>query len=176
VRSLTVVARNYPAFLRDLEPVWIVRLVAAPDPAPDWPSRRFELVDALDDADWAPTDRRVPADMWLRQTLRWLERGNTAEAIRLSRRLFGPYAAVSVRVDRRFDAVLAADPARWNVAAAAEALIAKDRELVAAEPNGLERRNELTDALLIAGRFQEALRLADESLALALPTDGSAPG
>ncbi|NEX94052.1 tetratricopeptide repeat protein [Caulobacter sp. 17J65-9] len=122
---------------------------------------------ALDRADYGGRDPMVwDDDLWLPYAgLTVID--EPAAAARALRRLDSPYAVTRARLDRRFEAVVGADPAWFAARATAErwkaALLAYPRT----SPLWANAQNDLAVALLILGETDQSLAVLDTALDLA---------
>jgi tetratricopeptide (TPR) repeat protein len=148
-------------------------------------SDNFAVLPNADEADLQlgqvllPLDQTDPraqfAPIWLRAAAVAVERGDKDLAAKFARRINQPQVMAELRADRRFDALVAADPAAFDVRAVGEAELARGRALAAAAPDHLGPRYQVAAALYRLGRYDEALSELDA----ALPNDpawGEDPG
>jgi beta-barrel assembly-enhancing protease len=121
------------------------------------------LLKALYSAHWKLKWNAEPSAAWLRLTLLLLETGDLAGASQVASRVTAPQALIVMRADRRFDALVAARPDQFDVAAAASRQI----ESLAAQDNlkSLELQGNLIEALLSSQRYSAALGIADSAVA-----------
>jgi hypothetical protein len=171
-RDLTVLARNYAERLADVDDDAIVWVLHQTPKSPEAKNRRFELVDALAAANWAPHQPDWVDYAWRDHAAALLERGQQARAQALASRITSGVILASMRVDRRFDPLVRADPARYEVGPAFERALASARARSTLEPRNLADVNEVAGLLLQLNRPGEALALADDALARALPASG----
>jgi tetratricopeptide (TPR) repeat protein len=78
-----------------------------------------------------------------------------------------------LRIDRRFDPVVAANPAHFDLASAVALETADIRRKAAASPGKLEGAVALALQLQSAGNPSEALTVLDEAIACSHPTEST---
>lgn len=160
-RHMLRLVHGWPHLLDNLHPGSVLSIVRGlKDDSPT----RLELIQALFDSGWDNKGIGL-GDVWYELALLRVARGEPEAAQAAFARITSPTALIKLRADRRFDALV--DPAApaFDVEAAAERRIEHLRELAGTRRDNLEVRVELGGALLMLGRHEEALRLADEALA-----------
>jgi tetratricopeptide (TPR) repeat protein len=126
--------------------------------------RRFFA--ALDRGRWTPTYVfETPQWLWLRYVNLLLADGDLAGARRIAARLTRPEILQRMRLDKRYDALLAADPGHFDVRYAALATLASDQALLAANPNDGGGIDIVARDLRILGRAADVLPMVDAALA-----------
>ena len=105
-------------------------------------------------AGWNATDL-----IWLDEAVLAADAGDTGRASALVTRLTLPYALLHARLDTRFAPQVAADPARFDLAAAAERQLAHDRAEMSAHPDHLAAVRTVAGDLIGQARFDAALAL-----------------
>lgn len=124
-----------------------------------------EFLEALHAIKWKPIDGFGHADgLWLALMRIRLERGDVDGAKALAADLHDPVTFLEMRADRRFDAIVQADPARYDVMKGFEAELAERRTEAAAAPDKLEGINAVANLLRRLGRAGEALDAIDAAL------------
>jgi hypothetical protein len=127
---------------------------------------RFELLAALHDAGWKPTDPFRNADaLWLDLAARRIDEGDLARAKVIARDVGGPYDLIQMRADKRFDPIVSGEPARYDVSAALDRQLADLRTKAAAAPDQLEGVLVVARALLRRNRPADALAVLDAAKA-----------
>jgi tetratricopeptide (TPR) repeat protein len=177
IYSLTRLAKDFPAAIILAGDDTVSGALAAADRLPDGPERRFALMEALFDAHWRPKDAVSDfGDDWRRYAIDLLAKGQDkrAAAVVLSR-VADTDSLVLMRADRRFDTMVAANAARFDVAAAAGRDLTAARSAVIAEPLRLAPINAQAAALLRLGRPADGLTLLEDALIRALPDIGESP-
>jgi hypothetical protein len=163
VAALTALARQWPEHLGDIDEDYLTNILHAAGGMPR--ATAVALLQALYAANFKLKWDIEPSDSWRELTLLLVEQGRVAEAVEVSARITDPQILIDMRSDRRFDAVVAAHPERFDVAAAAardiRALQAKDE----AVDNSLRVKTLLMAALMRRQHAAAALAIADETTA-----------
>lgn len=163
-RSLVVLAGHWPQRLSQFDERAIMAAFAALDPATDH-AARVELAGALFDASWVLEDGIEPSHIW-----RWLAvdlstRGQQERAQTVVRRITSPEMLLSLRVDHRYAAIVAAAPEQFDIDRASAAARAQTAAIVRARPRSLRALTDHTYDLLSAGQNDAVLELAGDALA-----------
>jgi hypothetical protein len=162
VSGLTSLAERWPERVNTLNPYFIVNVLRKAMQLPG--GSALPPLRALYNAHWKLKWGVEPSGIWRDFALRLLEDGHLAEAIDVSARVTDVYDLIDMRVDRRFDAVVAANPARFDIDLAANREL---RELQAASdnaPRSLSLKLNVIDALRHRQRYAAALAAADSLL------------
>ncbi len=155
---------------------------AWPDEAagfPDWEIRwlfaaakssteldELELTAVLYAAHWKPQDDFYSVDShWLSLVLTRLASGDTAGAMEIAKTLRDPSTFIAMRSDRRFDPLIASDPARFDVLRGYGIELAELKGRAASQPTSLEAVTLVAQLLMVVNRPAEALALLDDALA-----------
>lgn len=167
-RSVIEMVRLIPSALESLSDRYVYQLAWDKDVPADV---RFELREALWDADWSPDS---PSGFWLAYIDGLLERGRMDRALEVLPRVTSPSSRLQLHALHRYDDLRAraGDPA-FDIDAAFAADLASDRAAAAAPDADLEDRSTLASSLMMAGHYDEALTVADAALALPRPTKDS---
>ena len=124
--------------------------------------KRFVL--ALDRGRWSPEDPAFdPSWLWREAALAFLADGRVAEAQRAAGKVTDPRELFGMTLDKRFDAVVAADPAHFDVPKALQAALERQQAAYAKGANDTAAY-QIIDDLRVLGRFPEALAVADTTL------------
>lgn len=99
--------------------------------------------------------------VWLHYVQALLERGDLAAASSAATHITSPMVMMAMQADRRFDALIAQDPGRFDPKAAAERNLAAARRAAADRPKVIGYRVAEARALSILNRPNEALALLD---------------
>lgn len=95
--------------------------------------------------------------MWSELARLHLERGETLRAAEVARRVRGPLMIIAMKVDRRFDPLLSADPGSFDIELALENELSQLRAAMNSSPRSLRHRLELSQELQGARRYEEVL-------------------
>lgn len=177
VYSLTRLAKDFPAALILASDDTVTGALAAADRLPDAEKRRFDLLDALFDAHWKPKGPGADiSEAWRIYAAGLMDRGQTSRAAAvIALRVGDPYSLAAMRADRRFDALAGANPAAFDVGAAARRELEQAKRAVVTAPLNLAPVNAEARALLRLGDAAEAFRILDNALVRALPDIGESP-
>jgi len=165
-------ASNWPERLADVNDVFVMRIVGKMQEDGSLAAARWELIDALSKSQWK-LQFGEPSKLWKDLVLHLLENGEPTRASEVALRVTAPSILIGMRADRRFEKVIASNPAHFDIAKATESNIAALRASVAEHPRSLEALMELTYALLTALRYDEVLQLTTVAIerAQAAPKD-----
>jgi hypothetical protein len=131
------------------------------------------LLGLLDRGHWTPTNPAADASpLWADLAEALLQEGKPDDATRVARRITLPSVLFRMRVDKRFDEISAADPQLFDVETAARAVLKRHQADYAVMPNRDDVAGEIIRDLQLLNRLDEALALADKTLAKARVTDG----
>lgn len=127
-------------------------------------NRRFLM--ALDRADWRPASAFEASDwLWLDLVTILVAEGDLENAKRVALRIRQPHVLQRMRLDKRYDALVAAKPDHYDVTFAALAELEADSKALAENPTDGLGIDLVTHDLRALGRAQEALAIADAALA-----------
>jgi tetratricopeptide (TPR) repeat protein len=173
--SLTKVARRWPGELAgdaydDLALSNIIQMSARD---PGLRAQRLEFMNALFDGGYTQEFGTQPDGVWLELTTDAVQRGDMLRARAIAKRIAGSSALVQLNSDRRFDALVAAEPSLRDVRGAASRERQRLAELLAAQPRSLSVLLRYTYALYTLGEFDEMLKLATDAIA---KVDNARPG
>ncbi|MBV9995458.1 MAG: hypothetical protein JO127_09610 [Caulobacteraceae bacterium] len=156
VQSSVARLSNAPASLSREPAVVFLRFTQLEVQAGDLEAVRA-IYGVLEKNQYAPKDE---ADqLWLDYAQLEADAGQTAHALTLLGRVSTPRALIRARLDARFAAAVAADPAKFDVRAATERALVHDRAEAAAHPNLLKPAREAARDLMGLERLDEALAL-----------------
>jgi len=168
--SVAVFARRWPAKLSNVNPGAIRQLhyqyLQVQDPDTD-----REMLDALFDAGWQESGVE-PSNLWRDLALLHMEHNDIARATAVALRITSAQAALSMRVDRRFDPITLKRPRNFDVDRLVAAEIKAAQERVKAQPDRLEPIANLQELLLITGQHARVLSISDTVLVHAGRGDG----
>lgn len=163
--AIETVARRWPKALADVKSSAVMR--TAYRLRADHASRGtyLALAQALFEAGFRLDWGAEPDALWQDLALQVLERGDLAAARKIAGRITTPDRLARIRADRRFDKLVAAEPRAFDVAAAAASECRRWRGLVRQHPRSLDVRVQYVYRLMMAGDFQQALDVTEESIA-----------
>jgi tetratricopeptide (TPR) repeat protein len=123
------------------------------------------LLRALYAAHWKLKWDQEPDSVWLDFALLLLEQNRLSEAIGVSSHVTDAYALISMRADRRFDAVVAANPAHFDVDVALKDGLEHFQSAAERAPKSLTQKTAVVDLLMEGQHYGAALAAADGLLA-----------
>jgi hypothetical protein len=162
IGTLTVLMQRWPDRSGQLNPDYILRIVS--DAERSQHGAAFELLKALYAANWKLKWNIEPSAAWRDLALLLLENDRPADANNVAHRITDTYVLIAMRSDQRFDAVVAANPAQFDIEAAAEREF-KARQAAADEaPHSLKLKSQVIDSLLRQQHYEAALAASDSVL------------
>jgi tetratricopeptide (TPR) repeat protein len=167
-RAAAKVARSWPDELRSYNDDAVFRLAREIQKPGGDPQAAEEFLAAMFDDKWKPESAFRTADtLWFGLARLRLGHGDAAGAREAAAAIGDPETLIRMRSDKRFDALVAADPGHYDVMKAYDRLLAGERAASARMPDKLEGVNRVTGILFTLNRMQESLDLLDAALARA---------
>lgn len=160
--TLTVLMQRWPDRSKELNADYIQRVVGDAQQRPDGTASK--LMRALYDAHWTLKWGIEPSEMWRDFALILLDKLQVPEAIDVSARIHDVYVLIAMRADRRFDAVVAANPAQFDIESAAERQFHDSQLAAERSPQSLELKSLVMMALLTEQRYAAMLAASDAVL------------
>jgi beta-barrel assembly-enhancing protease len=170
VKSLTVLAQRWPEQVANLDFRPVNEILRESDAVPH--PERLALFRALYAMHWTLKGGVEPSIVWRELAFLLLEKGLLREAIEVSTRVTDVYVLVAMRADRRFDAVVAAHPAQFDINAAGERELKTLEAASDAWPKSLELKSRVIYALFQQQHYAAMLAETD-SVLLAIRTTSS---
>ena len=164
VDSLTVIAQRWPESLEKYDDRYLAQFIAKVLRSTA-PHTAQPLLEALFAAKWKLEGGLEPSYFWSQLARMLLEQKQTDRAKEVVARITGPRDLLAMRVDKRFDPLVQADPRRFDVVVAVDRELESLQELSAASPRVLMLKSERVMAFVEAGRYTRAIAAADEVLA-----------
>ncbi|MGA7710992.1 MAG: hypothetical protein WCA81_03760 [Rhizomicrobium sp.] len=167
VTSFTTLAEKWPAELADFYDQTIFFVSHKATTLPAGKERQAKLLRALFAIQWKPTDDASDgADyLWLdliRFDLKW---GDQTQIAKLAAVITNPNVITTMRIEKQFDAITTADPARFDLANAYVQALARAQARMSAHPELLDAVYDVANYFVRMDRPSEALALLDEALA-----------
>jgi hypothetical protein len=173
VAALTGLARQWPATLQSFEPRAVyLAFDSPPSTRPAKPAAMRDLCDALVFSKWAP-DGEEPPRLHIDCIRLLMDMGDLPKAREVARRLNAPLVAFQLKIDRRYDTLVQAEPAAFDIAALAEKQVAHWEAEVKRRPRMLRAWFRLLVAYMDARRYQKALEVADDVLMKVVPGEAA---
>jgi tetratricopeptide (TPR) repeat protein len=174
--AVTTIAKRWPDALTTANALLVSRIAYRTREDHRHEAELLELLNALFAARFTLEWGTQPDGLWRDLIVDALEKNDLRRAREISRRLQSPSTLLHLRTDRRFDALVKAEPRMFDVSAAVERECKRLAKATAANPRSLSVRVQYGYALLEAGRFAELLKMADEVIARATTApEGSPP-
>ena len=162
--SLTDVVQKNPESLDHLNYLFILRQLA--DAKKKLPhGAALPLMQALYAAHWKLIWELEPSGTWLDLVLLLLEQNRLSEAVDVSTHVTDEYGLISMRADRRFDAITLANPAQFNVDAAIRKTLEHFQSVAERTPKSLTPTVIVMEGLLEEQHYGAALAAADGLIA-----------
>lgn len=168
--SLAVFAGHWPDKLNQFRPQAIGQLHSQLQEASN-SSTDQEMLDALFDARWL-VEGVEPSDWWRDLALMHLEHNEIARATTVALRITSGQTALSMLVDKRFDAITLPHPQAFDVDRLVAAEIDSAQARIKAHPDRLEPVYELQGLYLLTRQYQRVLSISDASVAHAERGEG----
>jgi predicted Zn-dependent protease len=158
--ALAAFAAQWPELLPNISVDLVPHLVYVSEPASE---DRLALMQALFDANWK--DEAADGAIWYELAVAQLVRGQTDAVRQALKRIDAPTSLIRVRADKRFDALVSPHAWSFDVELAARRKLEALQRQVAAQPDRLDPRVQMSYAMLSLGMHQEVIALADETVA-----------
>lgn len=167
VVSLTTLAKKFPKTL-SAQKKFVAQLVfrsVGQLRGVDQRPAKLALIQALFDAEFTDEYDGQPGVLWQELAVDALAQNDLPRARAVASRITNADVLVAMRIDRRFDALVAAEPKLFDVRAAAEREVKRLRAQMSKNPKSLGVVMRLGNALFITGDFGEMLKVANDALA-----------
>lgn len=169
--GLTMFAQRWPAKLGDVDPGALMQLHYQLKLAHEDEADR-SMLDELFDAGWQ--DKGVePSNLWRDLALEHLQRGEVARATKVALRVTSGQVALSMLVDKRFDAITLAHPDAFDVDRLIAVEIKAAKAQIREHPDQLQPITDLQDLYLITGQYQKVLSISDTVVSRAEKGEGA---
>jgi beta-barrel assembly-enhancing protease len=163
VSGLTSVAQRYPEKISSLKTEWVVAVVRQARQVPT--GQRLALFRSLYAAHWRLQWDFEPSYLWVELTRLLLENGEHEAAVDVSTHVTDAYDLIAMRVDRRFDSIVAAHPVQFDIDAAAARELEHLQSASEKAPRSLELKEEVIDTLRRQQHYAASLAAADSLVA-----------
>jgi hypothetical protein len=165
VAGLTALAQRWPERLATYDSARIAAILRLPQ------GEKLPLLRALYAAHWKYRGQIEPSGLWYELVLLLVEDGQLQEAVEASSRVSDVYILIALRVDRRFDAVVAANPARFDIDAAAGRELREVQAASESAPRSLQLKLAVIETLRHQQHYAAMLAAADAVLVEARSTN-----
>lgn len=171
--AVASIARLSPSLLKQIPDRYFRQLVRDLDKSNE-KQRRLAMLSALFESHWRSQDPFEDDSMlWYGLALDQLQAGNAPAALAAARSITDDKVVLRMQVDKRFDAIIASEPARFDPRTVAESKLQYLQSQSNAAPDRLKGPENTADQLMTLGRDQEALELIDAALAKVSLTESS---
>ena len=160
INALTVLMRRWPDRARQFDSDYILHIVHAAKRS----TEELALLQALYDAQWKLPGDVEPSAAWRDLMLRLLEKGRVSEAGEVVSRVTDVYVLIAMRSDRRFDQIVEANAARFDIGAAADREFHELQAAAEKSPKSLRLKWQVIGALGVRQRYEASLAAADTIL------------
>ena len=162
VGALTVVMRRWPGQGATLNADYVLEVAREAQHLPG--GAALPLLQALYDAHWKLQWDLEPSSAWRDMALLLLEKDRMTEANEVAGHITDVYVLIAMRADRRFDRVVAANSAQFDIESAAERDFQASQAEAERAPTSLEVRLRVIDSLLRRQHYEAALAASDSIL------------
>lgn len=162
VSTLTVIVQRWPDRSREFDPRYILNAINEAIQLP--PGAALPLLQALYDGHWKLKWDIAPSAAWRDLALLLVEKNRFDEARDVASHVTDVYILIAMRADRRFDALVAANPGEFDIEAAADRELQVFQEAAEKTPGSLELESHLIEALISRQRYEAALAASDAVL------------
>jgi hypothetical protein len=159
-RSLIVLAQRWPEQLRTVKDIPLHSALSAINGLPR--EAQLSSLWALYEANFKLNWYFEPNQAWYQLTLLLLEKDRLADAIDVSKRIDTSGTLLAMRADSRFDAVVAAEPAHFDILAAARGELRNVQTAADTRSNVLELKIKVISALEHMHDYGAMLAVTDE--------------
>src|SRR5689334_2479681 len=164
-QALIAVAQNWPSeLLKNENNDFTFRVAYSLGLDPRRRSESVALADALFDAEFTLDAGEQPSALWQGLARDAVTRKDLVRAREVATRVAATAVLLRMRVDKRYDALIQAEPGRFDLAAAAKRRVSDLRRTAADQPRSLHTIVRLADALGDQGNYAEALELCNAAL------------
>jgi len=164
-KAITTLAKRWPKSLAEVNAHLVQRTAYKLKQDRQLGPAHMDMLEALFAAGFTLEWNAQPAGLWEDLALDALQKQDLKRARQVLKRIDDPNTLVRMRIDRRYDALLRAEPKAFDIAAAAQAEAKRWRELTRANPRKLAPLVQYTYALYLVGDFQRMIELADRAVA-----------
>ncbi|MGN6705588.1 MAG: hypothetical protein ACTHJO_05990 [Rhodanobacter sp.] len=170
-QSVIVMAQRWPARLADVYAPAIMQLHRELTRAQHTGADR-DMLDALFEAGWRNEDVE-PSGLWRDLALLHVEHHDIARATAVALRIDSAQTALSMRVDKRFDAITAGHRQAFDVDRLIASEIAAAQARMRAHPDQLKPVTDLQGLLLLTRQYARVLSISDAAIEHSAQGDGS---
>lgn len=170
-RCVATIAKQWPDQLSSLNERALIVLGRRLN-EPGEQNLQRDYLQALFDAGWKTSDGE-PGEFWRQLASLWLRAGNVQKASAAAARIQSARVALSMRVDKQFDALTTSNPGNYDVERMLAREVDEAKADVKASPGQLGPVVRLQGLLLSMQHYDEVIELADK--VVARTKDGQGP-
>jgi tetratricopeptide (TPR) repeat protein len=175
LKCLAVLSERWPAAFSRLGDEYIFYVLGLSRNVKALRPQRIEALLAIYESKWAPKEPFTNLDGQHLELIQGLmEEGRMDKAREIAAKITDPAAITSMRVARRFDAVISPAHSQADLASLADNYTQTLRDKVGNAPDKLAGPIALAASLYRRAQLKEALTVIDEAIERATPKDGSA--
>jgi tetratricopeptide (TPR) repeat protein len=160
IGTLTVLMRRWPDQSRQFNSDYVLHIIDEAKHS----AAQLALLQALYDAQWKLPGDIEPSAAWRDLVLRLLDKDRVAEASGVASRVTDVYVLIAMRADRRFDRIVQANAAQFDIGRAADREFHELQAAAEKSPKSLHLKSAVIMALLVRQRYEAALAAADSIL------------
>jgi tetratricopeptide (TPR) repeat protein len=173
MKSFTVLLQKWPLLASSVNDEFVFEAFRQEGDATAARSERIRGLLALYDSKWTPHDPFTVLDGQRLELVRGLmEQNQVGKAREVAATISYPNTIASMRMARRFDAVIPTAQSQADLADLADRYIQTLRDKVRETPERLSGANALASSLYDRAKLTEALAVVDDAIARATPADG----
>jgi tetratricopeptide (TPR) repeat protein len=173
--AVTAIARRWPESMTSENALLVSRIAYRSKEGGRHKAEVLDLLNALFRANFTLEWGTEPSGLWYELISDAVDRGDLRRARDIARQVQDPATLLHIRVDRRFEALVKAEPRVFDLEAAVIRECKRLAKAAAANPRSLSVRVQHGYALLAAGRFAELLKLTDDVIAKAAASQEGSP-
>jgi tetratricopeptide (TPR) repeat protein len=162
--AIKTIAQQWPEALGNFHHEMVQSTLMHMDRDKKLAAERLEVLNALFDAKFTLEWHVEPSGLWRELVLQALERKDLPRAREILRRIDDAGSLVRMRIDKRFDSLVQAEPAAFDVARAADSESRKMRRVMNEHPTRLDPVVQYMYTLFTLGEYAEIISLADRVL------------
>lgn len=163
--ALTRIATGWPQNLRELNVDLATRIAVDATSEVIGEQAHFEMLDALHRADFRASGNAVPEFLWFDLLHDLMARDQIERAREVAGQLVVPQFVIGMWADRRYDIVTLTKEQAPDIAPFVQKRIDRSKRAAEANPRSLTTQQSLCSIYISAGRYDDALKLATETLA-----------
>jgi beta-barrel assembly-enhancing protease len=158
-RTLATIAQRWPDKLSSFDSDYIEQVINESKRVPQ--ADVYSLLQSLYDAGWRFKGGIEPSSAWRDLSLLLIQKGRLPQAIEVGAHVTDPYVLIAMRADRRFDPVVAANPAQFDIDAADNRELHELHKAAESMPQSLDVQLRELDGLRRRRHYSAILAITD---------------